>query len=188
MAANQSVESAETLPPPAITNTDRAAELRRINWLSIYLPITLATVLGLLLLGGLAWTALFTDGGLPTQIDRASGIADIFLTLVCLIPLTLICAILPLGGLGFLYWRQQNGSILRERTQSLFHKVDEGLTQADTKLNETTPKIAQPIIQARARLAGGFVLLDKLINAVKNGTSNQTNTPPSDSGQSEQSE
>ena len=192
MAANQSVESAEMTPPappvddPALAA--RSAELQRINWLTIYAPVLLVTVIALLLLGVLAWAALFAGESVPPQIDRASGIADTFLILVCLIPLTLMCAILPLGGLGFLYWRQQNGSIVRERTQTLLRKVDGGISTANDKVNETSPKVANVVIQARSNIEGGFVLLDKMINWVKNGVSNQINQPDGSDKQSQESD
>ncbi|MGB1253336.1 MAG: hypothetical protein ACPG8W_22175 [Candidatus Promineifilaceae bacterium] len=192
MAANLPTESAEMNPStPALdpTTVTREAELQRFNWLALYLPVILVSVIAVVLLGVLAWTALFTGGEAASQVDRASGIADVFLMLICLMPLTLVGAIVPLGGLGFLYWRQQNGSILRERTQTLLHKVDDGVATANEKVNEASPKIARPIIATRSRLEGGFVLLDKLIDAVKNGISNQIiEQPKTTSSQSEQSE
>jgi MFS superfamily sulfate permease-like transporter len=138
----------------------RTVALRRFNWLYLYIPVVVVAGIMLGLLLTLAWATLF--GGGEFQREYSSGIADIYIMLTCLLPLTLICAIFPLGGVFLLYTRRKRGSFVSERLQRLLRRVDSLLVTAADKADQIEPKVAQPIIRSRGWLAYFGTLLRTL--------------------------
>ena len=166
MSEQKSLTTAnETTVGPAVAaplayapHQERDKALRRFNWLTIYLPLIVATLLALAALGVLGWFAL---AGEPASMERmrASGIADFFLALVCLAPLSLIGAAFAGGGLFFLYWRRKKGSLLRERIQRILRKSDQRLDAADTRARVEQARVVQNTIRYRNQFEA---FIDKL--------------------------
>ena len=143
--------------------SNRKAELKRFNQLYVYLPLTLGIILVVTLFGLLTWAALFNDGAI--EQGQASGVADTFVTLLCLFPMTLIFLLLPAAGGYALYWRRNKGSVIRKHVSNLAGKAESGLDTADEKLREQQPRIVDGTIKARQKVDG---TLDSIANTVIN--------------------
>lgn len=159
--------SAEATPAAASAEQiARAAALRRFNRLAVALPLTLTVLIAVLAFGALTWATLFA--GDPTQRSTGRGIADLYLTVSCLLPLTLVCAIFPLGGVGLLYWRRQRGSLVRAPLQRLAGRADGGLATVGARAHDLQPKVAAPFIRARSWAAFAAALLRSLRETARN--------------------
>ncbi len=156
--SEQALEPISTATIALQEQTKRSKELRRFNWLVLYVPLIVGVVLAVGLLGVLTWFALT---GEPASADRAqaSGIADVFITMLCLVPMALIGVAMAGGGIFFLYWRRQNGSLVRERLQSLMRNVDGRLNSADTRATAEQTRIVNNTVKYRSKFDA---LLDKL--------------------------
>ncbi len=154
-AAVDGTISAE-IPPSTATILDpiqaqakqaRQASINRFNRLYVYLPIGLVTGFLIFMFGMLVWATLFADGS--TEQGQASGVADVFVTLLCLFPMTLLCLALPGAGGYALYWRRTKGSVARKHVSNLAGKAERGINTADEKLNEVQPRVVDGTIKAR---------------------------------------
>lgn len=159
---NGEVVSAEITPAPADllqqkAQAERAKKLRRYNWLLVYIPVLLFALFAGILLGLLGWTALSQSNSI--EVGQASGVADVTLTLFVLLPLTIVGAVLPLAGIGALYWRYTKGSLLRKPLIAVARKGEAGLATAETKLNQQQPRIVDGTIKIRQRI-------DQIINLI----------------------
>ena len=134
-------------PLQARAKQQRQAEINRFNRLFVYLPIGLITGFLIFMFGLLVWATLFADGS--TEQGQASGVADVFITMLCLLPMTLLCLVLPGAGGYALYWRRNKGSVARKHVSNLAGKAERGINTADQKLNETQPRIVDGTIKAR---------------------------------------
>lgn len=143
----------------------RKTDLKRFNWLYVYLPLTIGIILVVTLFGLITWAALFNDGVL--EQGQASGVADTFVTLLCLLPMTLIFLLLPAAGGYALYWRRNKGSVVRKHVANLAGKAESGLDTADEKLREQQPRIVDGTIKVRQKVDG---TLDKIATTVLNLT------------------
>lgn len=114
----------------------------------IYLPIGLVVgmLIGVFIV--LVWATFSPEG--TTEIEQASGVADVFVTMLCLLPLSIVGLVLPAAGFFALYWRRQKGSLARKRVSSLFGKAERGINTADEKLNDVQPRIVDGTIKARS--------------------------------------
>jgi hypothetical protein len=138
--------SAET-PSPDTIRLQREAALRRFNRLTILLPVAGATVIALLLLGWLTWRTLFAGDGAGRA--TASGLADFWITLTCLLPLALIGAAVAAGSAGFLWWRRGRGSLIREPLRNALQKTGQGVTVAGEKIVSAEAHAVAPLIRVR---------------------------------------
>lgn len=140
--------------PPVIgtpIQQDRAAALRRFNLFFVYLPVALVLLLVLLLMGFLSWLTIGGGGDEATR-STVSGVADI-LTILFILPLTLMCAIVPLGAVGLvIYGRRQKWAPLR-RLQRTLWKAEDAVVKVNVKANEVAPKVARPVISMHAIMA-----------------------------------
>lgn len=154
----QRIEPIPATNPAFAEQQERTKELRKFNWLAVYLPLILGTLAALIPLGVLAWFALSSEAGSPNR-DQASGVADVFITMVCLAPLALIGAGLAGGGVFFLYWRRKRGSLVREKVQGGLRKVDGRLSSADSRARVEQARVVENTVRYRNRFEQ---LLDQL--------------------------
>jgi hypothetical protein len=130
---------------------DRDAALRRFNLFFVYLPVAILLIVVLLLMGFLAWLTI-GGGGDETSRSTVSGVADLF-TILFVLPITLLCAILPLGFTGLLiYGRRQQWAPLRWLQRTLW-KAEDTVVAVRLKTEAITPKVARPIISLHAIVA-----------------------------------
>ena len=132
---------------PAAAQLARAAALRRFNRVYVYLPLGLAGLGVLALLGWLSWqvfAAVDEEIGVMT-----SALADIIVILT-LIPLLLLCAIVPLAAVGFVVYRRQQPKREYGRLPTFFWRVDIFLDKARGKTEIALTKTAAPVIRGHA--------------------------------------
>ena len=165
-----SADSAQVEIAPAPVNlvrqkeqAEREKRLHRFNWLTLYIPVFLLALFAGVLLGLLGWATLGQGG--EVEIGQASGVADFFITLVCLLPLVIVGAILPIAGIGALYWRYTKGSVVRKPLTNLIRRGESGLATAETKLNEQQPRIVDGTIKVRQRI-------DQIIDLIYSSVTN----------------
>jgi hypothetical protein len=145
---------------PSAAQVERAAALRRFNWLYVYAPLGLLALLALVLVGLLAWGVLSPH--VVGTAAFASGLADIIIILT-IIPLQVLCAIVPLAAIGYVLYRRQQPKREHGRLQTLFWKIDTFLDKAAAKVDTALPKAANPVIRGYALAA----YWRTFINAVK---------------------
>jgi hypothetical protein len=139
-----------TQPMPTDSQKERAASLSRFNWFFVYLPFLLLTIATLVIMGLL----LYFNFARPNEPLRTftGGVANMVIILGTL-PLLLLCSLLPLGALFlFIYGRRQGYAPL-QTTQHLLWRLENIVGQVQTKVNQTVPKVANPVIAGHARAA-----------------------------------
>ncbi len=146
---------------PTLIQKERAATLRRFNRLYVYLPLGLAS------LGALTLVILMLWGALSPNIvgtrEFASGLADIVLILTIL-PLLLLCAIVPAAAVGYAVYRRQQPQREHGRLQPLFWRLDSLVNKAHDKAETALPKAANPVISGHARMTYWRTLIKKIKN------------------------
>lgn len=169
--------STEPVPVARSSEEIRAARhkrMRRFNALVVYLPLAVAALIAI---GVLVWLAVRVITGAPdASRDTASGLSSIVLLSAVLFPALLSCGVLPALGLFALGWRAQNGSIVQKRMTGLFGRIDGLLDTVQHRVDDTTPKIAAPMIQLKGR--GRFVgrLLQSTIRGTEKEHDSTTNS------------
>lgn len=154
-------QTIEPVSTAAITLQEQAARtqaLKRHNWLVLYLPLIVGTLLAVGFFGVLAWFALAGEAG-SAERAQSSGIADVFITMICLAPLAVFGAAFAGGGLFLLYWRRQKGSLLRERMQGVMRGVDGRLNSADDRARVEQARVIEHTVKYRTKFEA---FLDKL--------------------------
>lgn len=141
---------------PTDAQLARERSLRRFNLAFVYVPIGLAALAVVVLLGLLVWAAIvggwFGTVEVGTGRSLASGLADTVFLLFT-IPCALVCPILPLAFFaGLLAARKQDKAPLR-RLRELFRSLDNWLHRADAQVNKVVPRLVQPLVAGRSRLA-----------------------------------
>ncbi len=156
----------ETRPEyqPTSRQLERDAALRRFNRLFVYLPVLLAVLIALAVIGLLFWVTLIEPG--ESSRETVSGIASAVVILVS-IPMTLLCAVPSLLVIGITMQSRQKGQAPIKRIQSIFWRLDNLVMRLQTKVNETTPKVANVVIKGHTAVAYVRTLLNKLINLLK---------------------
>ncbi len=141
---------------PSPEQLARKAALKRFNRLYVFLPLGIVialalTVIVLLLVGVLA-------PGLTGAAEFASALADMTIILFSL-PMMLLCAIGPalLAGLIVFSRNRRQAGVPRMddggAIQVLLWKMDNLVRQAQSKVVETSPKVARPVVEFNAKLA-----------------------------------
>ncbi len=144
---------------PTAAQLVRAASLRRFNWFYVYVPIGLFGLIALLLIGLLLWGAL-SPNIIGTR-EFASGLADIVIILT-IIPLLLLCAIVPLAAIGLVIYRKQQPEREHGRFQTLFWRLDTVVDKARDKTDTAAPKAADVVISGHTRAAYWRALFNNL--------------------------
>ncbi|GAB4267154.1 MAG: hypothetical protein Kow0080_09000 [Candidatus Promineifilaceae bacterium] len=153
-------------PQPTEEQRARMAALKKFNWLFVYTPILLGVTITIVLIGLLLWGA-FSPAAESTHAF-ISALADITVIFI-IIPQLFLCALPTLGAVGFVVYKRQNKPEDGQppqygRLQTLFWKIDNLLTKAQTAIQNTAPKVAQPVIKGNAILAYLTTILKHLKN------------------------
>lgn len=149
---------------PTSAQEERAAALRRFNRLFVYLPVIIAAVIALAIVGLLFWVTLFQPG--ESSRETVGGIASAVIILVSL-PMTLLCAIPSILFIGVFVQGRNKGMAPIKRVQTIFWRIDSFVLKIQTAVNENTPKVAGVVIKAHAAVAYVRNLLNQLINLLK---------------------
>lgn len=144
---------------PAPEQLERAAALRRFNRLYLYLPLAVFSLAGLVLVGLLLW-GVFSPNVTGTR-EFASGLADL-VVIMTVMPLLLLCALVPAAAIGWLVYRRQQPRQEHGRFQTLFWRLDTLLTRLQATVSTTLPKAAVPVIKGHAWAAYLRALLENL--------------------------
>ena len=142
------IQPIQPQPVGTLAQQDRSAALRRFNLFFVYLPAALLILLVLLFMGFLIWLTI-GGGGDESSRTTVSGVADIF-TILFILPITLLCAIVPLGVTSLIiYGRRQQWAPLRWLQRTLW-KAEDTVAKVHYKTEEIAPKVARPIISLHA--------------------------------------
>jgi hypothetical protein len=144
---------------PVPEQLERAAALRQFNRLFVYLPLAVFSLAGLVLVGLLLW-GVFSPNVTGTR-EFVSGLADL-VVIMTVMPLLLLCAIVPAAAIGWLVYRRQQPRQEHGRFQTLFWRLDTLLTRFQATLATTLPKAAAPVIKGHAWAAYLRALLENL--------------------------
>lgn len=149
---------------PTQAQKERAAALQRFNRLFVYLPVIIAAVIAVVVVGLLFWVTLIQPG--ESSRETVSGIASAVVILVSL-PMTVLCAIPSLLFIGIYVQGRKKGMAPQKRLQTIFWQIDSFVSKIQTAVLEITPKIARVLIKAHAAVAYARNLLNQLINLLK---------------------
>jgi hypothetical protein len=147
-----------TIPPspppveyqPTAAQEQRAAALRRFNWLYFYLPIILISLGGIALLIIMLWSALPAEQ--TDQRTFVSALADVTIILTVL-PMLLLCAIVPGTAVYLVVHGRKEGWAPLRKLQTLFWRLQDLLTKVDGRIQQTGDKAGHALIQAHGRAA-----------------------------------
>ncbi len=163
----QSVADSGSQNTPLASQLARSRALRRFNWAFVYLPLLLATMIVLVLIAALLWTALAGQrlGALEPAGARglASGLADLLFVLAAL-PWALLCPVLPLLLFaGIVHGRRQGTAPLR-RLRELLWRLERQLQHFDRVVERRLPPVAAFVIRARATWTSLSVTVRRLVD------------------------
>jgi hypothetical protein len=108
------------------------------------------SLVGLVLIGLLLW-GVFSPNIVGTR-EFASGLADLVVILTIL-PLLLLCAIVPAAAIGLAIYRRQQPEREHGRFQTLIWRLDTLVTKIQDTTSQTVPKAAAPLIKSHAWMA-----------------------------------
>lgn len=150
-------EKTEYIPTPI--QQERAASLRRFNRLYVYVPVSLFSVVAILITVFLLYLSLNP----PTEetLKTISGIADAVLILGT-IPAIIVCGIVPTLILVTTVQARKRGMAPLRQLQTLLWRMDSGVGMVRQKVDETAPKIARPFITVHAKLVYFQTLLKRI--------------------------
>lgn len=132
---------------PSPEQLERAFALQRFNRLYVYIPLAVFSLAGLALVGLLLW-GVFSPNVTGTR-EFASGLADL-VVIMTVMPLLLLCAIVPAAAVGLIVYRRQQPKREYGRFHTLLWKLDTLVTKAQDAVSRTMPKAAAPVIKGRA--------------------------------------
>lgn len=155
---------------PSPAQLERAAALKRFNRLYVYLPLAVFSVAGLVLIGLLLWGTLSPN--IMGTREFVSGLADL-IVIFTVLPLLLLCAIVPAAYIGLVVYRRQQPKQEHGRFQTLIWRLDSLVTKTQEKTTETMPKVALPVIKGHSWMA----YLRSLIINIKSNLLGDKNGP-----------
>jgi len=161
MTTPAQTESQPQAYEPTTDQLARAAALRRFNRLAVYLPLGLAGLVVLALIGLLFWGVLSPN--VAGTREFVSGLADVVIILA-IMPLLLLCAVVPLAAVGLVIYRRQQPQREYGRLQPLFWRLDSILDRARNKAEAALPKAANNVISGHARITYWRTLINHLPN------------------------
>jgi hypothetical protein len=162
----ESVTTVETKPEyqPTAAQLARAAALRRFNRWFVYLPVIMAAVIVLVVVGLLFWVTLIQPG--ENSRETVGGIASAVVILVSL-PMTVLCALPSVLIIGAFVQGRQRGMAPIKRIQTIFWRIDSLVLRLQSAVYDFTPKVAGVVIKAHAAVAYVRNLLNQLMNLLK---------------------
>jgi len=151
----------ENHPEPTVRQKERAARLRRFNWLFVYLPTSLITVL---VIGILVYLLVISLPDNPEARKNVSAIADGLMILATL-PLLVICGVLPALAFFVTIQARQRGIAPVLKIQRLSWRMEKGLVNISARVKNVSTRSVRPVINIHARW-NYFVTLLKRFNKV----------------------
>lgn len=147
------------IPQPTAEQSARLARRKRFNRLFVYLPLGFVAMLWLGLILGLLW---LTVAGSWFAMDTnqeyyralVSGVADAF-TILMLTPLLVLCALPTVLASGLAVYRRQRRAEREPRPESLplMWRIENLVSSVRGRVDEFTPKLARPIVNAHGAVA-----------------------------------
>ncbi len=135
---------------PTAAQLERAASLRRFNWMYVYIPLGLFG-LGVLVLMGLMLWGVFSPNITGTR-EFVSGLADIII-IFTILPLLLLCAIVPGLAIAYIIYKQKQPKQPHGRLQLLFWRLDTLLGKTHGRIGTGMTMVSKPVIEGHARAA-----------------------------------
>jgi hypothetical protein len=135
---------------PAPTQLERARALQRFNRLFVYLPIGFVSILIVAITGILLYLALFQAN--EATLTTLSAVADSVVILL-VVPTMLLCVIFPAVFTIALRQGRQRGMAPSRAVRRLLWRIDNQLLRVRMAVNNTVPKVTQPLINYHARFA-----------------------------------
>jgi hypothetical protein len=149
---------------PAPSQLERANRLRRFNRIAVYFPVALVGIGILVVVGLLLWGAL--SPRIHGTREFASALADIVIILTVL-PVTLLCAIVPVSAIAFVVYRQQGEKRPHGRLQPLFWRLEMLLLRFQRGSGVAMDRLARPVIAGHGWAAFVRTLLWQLKKIIK---------------------
>lgn len=158
-------EVAGTTYRPTPEQRQRAAALRRFNWLYVYTPVIVVSLVALILVILLLWGALSPN--IEGTSAFVSGLADVIIILFSL-PLLALCAIGPGALVAMIVLtvrrrRDPQAAALLDRLHTLLWRLDNMVERVLVKTRELSARAAGVVIRVQARAA----YLKTLFNRIK---------------------
>ena len=135
---------------PSPEQLERTAALQQFNRLYIYLPLAIFSLAGLALVVLMLWGAL-SPNVVGTR-EFVSGLADL-VVIMTVMPLLLLCAIVPAAAIGLVVYRRQQPKREHGRFHSLLWRLDSLVVKVQNAVSTTMPKVATPVIKGHAWMA-----------------------------------
>lgn len=140
---------------PDVAQRARAAALRRFNWLYVYTPIIVFSLVALILVILLLWGVLSPN--IEGTNAFVSGLADMIIILFSL-PLLLLCALGPVALVAMIVLtiqrrRDPQATPILDRLHVLLWRLDNLVERVLVRTKELAPRVAEPVIRAHARAA-----------------------------------
>lgn len=164
MEYTNTVEPPKPEYQPTPNQLERAAELRRFNRWFVYLPITVAALIVLFVIGLLFWVTLIQPG--ENSRETVSGVASSVVILAS-VPMTLLCALPSVLVIWAFVQGRQNGTAPIKRIQTIFWRIDSLVLKLQSAVYDATPKVSGVVIKAHAVAAYIRNLFNQLINLLK---------------------
>ena len=157
-------EVAGTTYRPTLEQRQRAAALRRFNWLFVYTPIIVLSLAALILIILLLWGVLSTD--IVGTSAFVSGLADVIVILFSLPPL-ILCALGPAALVAMIVLavrrrRDPQAASILDRLHQLLWRLDNIVERVLVRTKELSPRVAEPVINLHARTAHLKTLFNRL--------------------------
>ncbi len=136
---------------PSREQLERERALQRYNRLFIYVPVGIAALIATFLFG-LMLVGIFAPGLVGAE-EFLSGLADTILVL-WLIPMLLLCSIVPLAYFAYLVNRRQRRNMLppdspqlqHSRVQMVMWQAQDIVDRAEQSTERLSDRIGQPFI------------------------------------------
>lgn len=149
---------------PTLEQHQRAAALRRFNWLFVYTPIIVLSLAALIFVILLLWGVLST--GIEGTSAFVSGLADVIVILFTL-PLLILCAVGPAALVAMIVLavrrrRDPQAASVLERLHRLLWRLDNIVERVLVRTKELAPRVGEPLINLHARTAYVKTLTNRL--------------------------
>lgn len=146
---------------PSPVQLARAAALKRYNRLYTYTPLILLALLILGAAGGMIWSTIVAPDLENQRAIQLSALADLVIITTTL-PMIVSCLLLPIGGIALMVYDRQRERTRIDSLQRLFWRLDGIFEKVRHTVEETTPKVTQPIIKANSYFAFVQHFLERL--------------------------
>lgn len=150
-------------PTPNPQQQQRAARLRQFNRRYVYAPLALGTIFILLTVGWLLWVGLSPE---TTASREFIGGAANMVIIMAIMPLLILCPILPAIVFYAIIHSRRSGSAPLRRLQTLFWQTGDFLAKAHGQIELAGNSLAGALIKQQARIAYGRQLLQSLIKRI----------------------